>query len=590
MHHSPCDQKPVPTPPRPQRYALLGEDGRRLSLATGGESFVCLNDSGSGTAAAGKSVGQACGAAEGEHRHGPALVLGMGADAGQALAQGPLRGCADVLWLECPVFVAGMEAQSAGWRQGIPAGWRSLNAEVRGDENDESELPRDLAAQMAHAAQGRRVYWHTQNMRLFPSFWGPVLGAVQAALLGVGQAHSTPRQDAGFWTQGQPRTVLLPGGEADLLHRELTQAFADEGCSVYALNAGQSAAGDAEFSLHSALRAQLQADRPALFFSVNGRGLDAQGVDFALLRACRVPVVLWLVDNPWHILSAWRQGWWREVHLFVTDHSFIPALRQAGASSVHHLPLAVAQHMAEHGQRIASQSGATQAAIPDALVHFVGRASFPARDKFFAAARVPEATMDEARTRLNAAPLPDFHWWARQLGVPLWPGYEVRAAGLGAECCASLRRARWLDAALSLGVAVHGDTDGWRALLPHAAAGIFHPAVDYYGALPEVYARAPYSLNVTSLLLPAGLTQRHFDVWAAGGFLLSDNTAGLDIFPAELTREIALAGPQNTPEAVNRLERDPLLRRHLQRAWQAHLDAAHTYVHRVRRVLEIVGH
>ena len=40
------------------------------------------------------------------------------------------------------------------------------------------------------------------------------------------------------------------------------------------------------------------------------------------------------------------------------------------------------------------------------------------------------------------------------------------------------------------------------------------------------------------------LTQRHFDVWAAGGFLLTDRTPGLDIFPRELVEPIVLRPPR----------------------------------------------
>lgn len=571
---------PRSTGQRPVRATLRAEDGRRLTLASGQEAFVQLGDEvqkDGSTATA-------------------ALVLGLGAETGAALDAGPLAGCRDVLWLESPDFVAGMEEQQPGWAGAIPAHWQRLDSGQRAAPLSAGEALCARAA--ACAARGRRVLWHTQNLRLFPSFWGPVLGAVQAALLGL--ATTTPSSARAVPTAAPAcaGSVFLPGGAQDLLHQELAQAFAAEGYTVLCPAPLSSPARQGEtrapaegtliqeHGLHDLLRAHLREDRPALFFSVNGRGLDAQGVDFSLLRACGVPVALWLVDNPWHILSAWRQPWWREAHIFVTDHSFIPALRAAGAASVHHMPLAAAPHMAaaRNAQPVTPAAGYEKSA----RIHFVGRASFPARDTFFAAAHVPPALLHAALERVDADPLPDFHWWAQALAVPLWPGHAVRAAGLGAERCSALRRARWLEAALPLGLAVHGDEEGWRNLLPHAPASTFHPAVDYYGALPRLYARAPYSLNVTSLLLPAGLTQRHFDVWAAGGFLLGDATPGLHIFPSELVRETALEGPRSLSAALHRLEGDAGLRLHIQEAWQAHVDARHTYAHRVRQVLEVL--
>ena len=106
--------------------------------------------------------------------------------------------------------------------------------------------------------------------------------------------------------------------------------------------------------------------------------------------------------------------------------------------------------------------------------------------------------------------------------------------------------------------------------------------------LPDLYASAAV-LNVTSLLLPRSLSQRHFDVWAAGGVLFSDATPGLDIFPTSLTEPIRLRGPEDFwprwDEACSR----PAQMAELRRAWREHLRSAHDYEHRVRRICEIAG-
>ena len=530
------------SPDRPGRERLADEQGRMLTLAHGLEAYTCL--------------------AQGKVSGSGVLVLGLGPDAGAGLAS-QLNGTEDVLWLECPAFVQGMEARKPGWRGAVPHHWHAV----------------DLA-QAVRAAVGRQIYWYRQNLRLFPSFWGPALGQVQAALL---HGQASPAQQC---------SVLLPGHESTLLHRELRTAFAAKGWDVRELPP----TGDAGTALHAVLREE----RPALCFSVNGRGLDAEGVAFSLLQACGVPVALWFVDNPWHILSAWRQPWWRGAQLFVTDASFVQPLRAAGAARVAHLPLAAAQHMWQAGA-VQGSSATLEKEKPASMVGFVGRASFPDRDKFFAAASVPEDVLEKALGMLQNAEhegyparvgqesadgRPHFQWWAQQLSVPLWPGHAVRRAGLGAERCATAWRVCWLREALSCGLDVYGDSESWKSLLPTGAAVHFHPAVDYYNTLPAVYARTPYSLNVTSLLLPAGLTQRHFDVWAAGGFLCSDATLGLNIFPQELTREICVPGPTGLPEALRRWENSPALRRDLQKAWQALIRAAHGYTHRVNTVLE----
>jgi spore maturation protein CgeB len=133
---------------------------------------------------------------------------------------------------------------------------------------------------------------------------------------------------------------------------------------------------------------------------------------------------------------------------------------------------------------------------------------------------------------------------------------------------------------------VFGDT-GWRDVLPEDTD--FRGPVDYYGPLAAIYAQAQAVLGCTSPLLPAGLTQRHFDVWAAGGLLLSDATPGLSLFPDELTREISFAHPGRIGGMFQRFEHRPAERADLIRAWRELILAEHTYAHRAATVLDCLG-
>lgn len=505
----------------PRRFRLPDSLGRLQTLAQGPESFV---RSGSG--------------------HG-VLLLGTGPDPDAAAA---LCGDAEVIRVDCPAFVRAMRECAPGWEARIPARWRTV-------------APDEAVAE----ARSRRILLYRQNLRLFPEFWGPLWGRIQAALLRpAAEPAAVP-------------SVVLPVGEGHLLDRELRAAFAASGCAVREIPTRDPAA----------LPALLRRERPGLFFSVNLRGLDAEGAAFHLLRGCGVPVAVWFVDNPWHVLSSLRLPWWREAALFCTDAAFLPGLRRAGARQAEHLPLAVAPHMWRTPQQ---GPPADMTAVNRVL--FVGRSGFPDRDRFFAAADVDPTLLEEALALLEHGGRPDFFWWATRTGIEVWPGHAVRRAGHGAERCAAANRTRWLRAALPCGLTIHGDDD-WRARLASSSteggALDLRPPVDYYTILPDLYAAARCTLNVTSLLLPAGLTQRHFDVWAAGGFLLTDATPGLEIFPPELTREIALAAPSELRPRLERLERDPALRAHLQTAWRAHLRDRHTYARRAERVRERLG-
>lgn len=427
------------------------------------------------------------------------------------------------------------------------------------------DLPgwRRLMPEEAGPLSGAAVYLYRPSLRLAPDCWGPLVGRIEAK---TALSPGEPAQSPAVW---------LPGDETQLLHRELRGALQDAGFSPLCGLAAHGAAG-----LPQAWGGRL----PAFALSVNLRGMDADGRIFHTLRALGVPVALWFVDDPWHVLSAARLPWWREAHIFVTDASFIPGLAAYGARSVHHLPLAVAPHM---WRPLPDEAEARRLAqLPP---RFVGRAAFPGRERFFAAARVPEALLAEglALGAANGAPdrLANFHWWARRLGVRPWPGHEVRAAGLGAERCAQANRARWIAAGLPHGLRVTGDAL-WRELVPGCEP---EPPVDYYGALPGLYREASAVLHVTSLLLPESLSQRHFDVWAAGGLLVSDATPGLGIFPRELTAPITLASPAELGPRLAALSAEPATALELRRAWREHLRASHTYAHRLESIREKIG-
>jgi hypothetical protein len=136
----------------------------------------------------------------------------------------------------------------------------------------------------------------------------------------------------------------------------------------------------------------------------------------------------------------------------------------------------------------------------------------------------------------------------------------------------------------SPGLDIFGDK-GWEGLSP--AQSRLNPPVDYYTRLPGIYARARYNLALTSLQLPQGLNQRHFDVWMAGGLCLTDATPGLELFPEELVRPVRFASVQELPRVVDRLEASGQ-RQALVNDWRNLLLAEHCYTHRVATVLDIV--
>ncbi|MDR1124692.1 MAG: glycosyltransferase [Deltaproteobacteria bacterium] len=383
--------------------------------------------------------------------------------------------------------------------------------------------------------------------------------------------------------------VLLPDSGRELLRRELAFALEELGFRVRRVMPDRlldSASPD--FLL------RVLDEGPALFFSVNLQGLLPGGRVPETLRQAGVPVLAWFVDNPWHVLSGMRDPSWKRWQLAVTDDSFVVPLRSAGAGGVLHLPLAACPRSLFADKRPATGEEAIRG------LFFAGRASFPGRDTFFAGQSVPPELLEEAGAMSRRGERADFHWWVRKLDladeVPhFWPGKKARRPGLGAALSNRIWRAERLAAAAPLGVTLHGDAD-WGAELGQILVGQdggqndgqgirLHPPFDYYARAHELYRRAEFSLNLNSLMLVGGLTQRIFDIWAAGGFCLTGNSPGLDLFPDELTGPVTFSRPEELPELMERFRAAPARKRELAEAWRGHILGEHTYVRRLQGLL-----
>jgi len=465
------------------------------------------------------------------------LILGVGPDPSD-LALLTSSGKA-VYVIEAPQYKGQMPPQ---WQAALPIHWKFI---------DPGDLDDDLVTRA-------EVIIYRPAVRLFPAFWGELTGRCRwlKATRGV-----TPRPT---------RTVLLPATDAGLLFNELESALALAGLEVLRIPPKEMGA-----RLPGILRKQ----QPALFLSVNFRGLDPHGEVYHLLRAAGVPVCVWCVDNPFHLISGLRSSFWQQAHLAVTDAWFLEPLTRHGAQKLHHKPLAASP-------ALFADPAPSHEDLSERMV-FVGRSQFPKRNSFFAGCKIPLWQREAAEKLLRDGDRPDYAWWLERLDIwPLWPDLDARRVGLGAEDASRERRIACIEAAAALPLTVIGDED-WEQLLPPSVE--LRPPVDYYGELPGIYAAAGWNLNVTSLLLPWGLTQRHFDVWAAGGLLLSDDTPGLSLFPEELAREISFRHPKDIPALARRLAPGTTLRQDLIKAWREEILTRHSYEVRLTGLLGWLG-
>lgn len=487
---------------------------------------------------------------------GPVLFLGLGPEPEQAFSLVKDR---KVLgYLECPDFLRQMPG---GYRNRIPGEWQSL----------------DRASAEQAVEKGAEVWGYGPGLKFFPEFWASLWAQAKIGLVSSTKMESFRKAGKYRSLNNSEDIVILPAGANRLVLSEIEEALTSLGMGVVFF---QYSEGRSEAENLNELSAILKNIKVKLFLSINFQGLDSYGLARAILKKAGVPVAVWCVDNPFNLISGIKANYWKDLFIFVTDHFFEPLLKRYGALKTSHLPLAGAEHF------FAPPDEQVDLKISKRLV-FVGRGDFPDKNRFFAGLKLSDIFMNEAEEMLQEGERPDFAWWAEKLALKsFWPEKDVRLASLGAnECNRAWRQLALAEAAKSIPLTIFGDAK----LAPSSGQDVeCRAVVDYYCGLREVYAQAELNLALAGFLLPAGLTQRHFDVWAAGGLLLFDKSPGLNIFPEELVRPVSFSKPSDLPKAAKQLLKKPDLVRDLCSAWKKEIWEKHRYIHRLSKIFKIL--
>lgn len=401
------------------------------------------------------------------------------------------------------------------------------------------------------------ILFYKQNIQLFPHFWNKILIELRNKTLA-----STFSQPV-----GKQQYIFLSGGKNDLLHKELCQAICDIGFIPVEIGGK---------TLQEILEL-LDTKSPRLYLAVNAQNLDGNGIIYEYLKQKKIPLALWFVDNVWNILSGFSQNWWKECNIFLTDFSFAGELQKEGAANIFALPLA------SHNLPASYQN------IPEIPLFFVGNSSFANKNAYFSGCKL-EHDFEQNLYRtiqknlFEQKELPDFHniYQALLPNQPLWQNKESRTIGYVTTKADLYLRKLWLEN-LSPLIQIMGD-NAWQDIL--STFHTFYKPVDYYRDLPTYYKNSLFTLNLTSLLMPANLSQRHFDVWKHQGFLLSSPSKGMEIFPQDIQLIITVNNPEDCLNRLELLLTTPALKAEIQKTMQVEIANKHCYIHRLQFILE----
>lgn len=463
------------------------------------------------------------------------LFLGLGPDPGSLLKRLNYN---NGYYIECPEFEQQM---SRTWEESIPSALNKINPGCLSGVN-----LKDL-----------KIILYLPGLKAFPTFWSKLLAGIRT---GQHKTEASPSASPVIFVSGNEKSLLIPEicWEIDKLGMKPLLIPPETGPDD--------------------LQKMLGKIKPCMFISINLQGIDSYGENFALLRHLGIPAVMWMVDNPFHLLTRIKSRFWTLAHIFVTDHWFINPLRRLGAQRVYHLPLAAAPGF--------FRPQIPQYDLLEGRAVFVGRSSFPENKSFFAAAVRHEDLETQAGKLINQGHRPDFSWWAKKLNVQFWPENKVRDIGLGADKSSRIWKKQFLEVlARKHPLTIFGDS-GWKEFFPQGFD--IRAEVDYYGPLASIYSSARFIMNLTSMLLPWGLTQRHFDVWAARGFLITDKTQGLDIFPRDLVQEICFSNPEQMLSLIESINNNDKIKVQLTSEFRNLIKERHTYKNRLERIFNLL--
>jgi spore maturation protein CgeB len=430
--------------------------------------------------------------------------------------------------------------------------------------------------------------------RLDRPFYGELAVRLRAAArFDLGAALAYPR-----FRSVLPRVLLLRSGY--FLEREIAEGLDSLGAEHRAVDAAMAdRKGDVRF-VERLLAAVLEF-KPDFVLAVNHLGVDRDGALHDLLGRLRLPLASWFVDSPHLILYRYAGLVGGRTAIFTFDSATLPLLRDMGFAESFYLPLGTS--MATSGRDLPE----TEESID---VSFVGESMLGPVRKLMDESGLPGGLKRECgavaaefagsgdytvggfldrrrpdlRKRLDGLKTPEQRLAFERI-VTFEATRQYRAA-----CVRRL---------LPFGPVIHGD-EGWGRTLGTSSRTLgtppgqgrvrigwsHRPPVEYYRELPGVYQATRVNFNCTSLQMKQAVNQRVFDVPARGRFVLTDARPQLDGLFEPGLESATYGSPEEIPELVRFYLDNPEARRKIARAARRRVLAEHTYVHRLRTLLQ----
>ena len=323
----------------------------------------------------------------------------------------------------------------------------------------------------------------------------------------------------------------------------------------------------------------LSALEPDIVISIDGKGLNSPIVEkWGALK------VAWFVDNPYYFEETKRL---KDAFVFVWAREYVSDLKKDGLENVYYLPLATNLerfHPGELAEIDLNKYGCD--------VSFVG--SIHASPEAIRKERLTDhpaeinALVDLGKKIVGGfyqqteaeVNLIKFQKLLDKIGSNARGGFEY----LVDREVDSERRYQLLDALKDSGLRCYGS-------IPDEASGDYSGAefqgpVQYGEEVRKIYKASKINLNATRPQLRSAVNQRILDVYACGGFLLTDYREDLGKMFSFSTDEVVYTCKKSLLAKIKHYLKHPIETKQVTENIKKEIEEKHTYLHRSNQILE----
>ncbi len=315
--------------------------------------------------------------------------------------------------------------------------------------------------------------------------------------------------------------------------------------------------------------------KPDFILTVNLIGFDEDGILVELLEKFKILAVNWFVDTPLGILNNNKKFNSSSIFSFCWEKSYLKPFRKTFPKhQIEYLPYATNYT----GKEVFKNS------LGFYEISFVGNSMIEATNDWREKANLEEELIRKMLSELSQDPCNNYQNFEKIIKKYQIEGfYNITYLQFLSTMIYRHESFKYLEKN-QIKAQIFGDSN-WQKL--NFAIHQVNKGLNYYSETPQLYKNSKISLNLTSTQMKTALNQRIYDVFALGGFLLTDYREDLDL----VLPELEIANFRSLAELKDKIKfylSHDSQRRSLALKAQTLILSSHRYQNRIKSMIEIL--